>query len=94
MSNYTTLQRNTLDGFSESAGCLYFKLLDVFEGHTGGDGERKAFLAADRYERDCAGTLDYILRNGPFPNLDDRTRTELSRFFAERWRHNFMEKTS
>lgn len=92
MSNYTHLQRNTLDGLSEMAGSMYLKLLDVFEGHARVDGERRAFLAANRFEAGCAEVLDYILRNMPL-GADDRTRAELSRFFAERYRHNFMVPT-
>ena len=85
MSNYSILQQNTLDGFSESAGILYMKMLDVFQ-----QNEHKAFMAACRYEDKCAGVLDYILRN--MPNApDDETRCILSQFFADRWRNNFME---
>ncbi|MES2783401.1 MAG: hypothetical protein V4657_11435 [Pseudomonadota bacterium] len=85
MSNHSTLERNTLDGFSEAAGILYLKLIDVYQGH-----ERKAFMAACRFEERCAGVLDYILRNGPMA-LDAKTKAELSAFFSERWRHNFMD---
>lgn len=85
MSNYSILQKNTLDGFSESAGILYLKMLDVFQ-----QNERKSFLVACRYEDKCAGVLDYIMRN--MPNAPDaETRQSLSQFFAKRWRHNFME---
>jgi hypothetical protein len=89
MSNYSILQQNTLAGLSEPAQFLYLKLLDVFQGHKA-SGERKAFLAACLFEDRCAGVLDYILRNMPGAP-DDRTRSELARFHAERWRHNFME---
>lgn len=86
--NYTILQRNTLDGLSETAGALYLKLIDVFEAHRGRANERKAFLAACRYEDQCGGVLDYILRNSPAHDLDARTLTYLAQFFSERWRHS------
>lgn len=91
MSNYTILAQNTLDGLSETAGILYLKLLDVFEGHRSKDGERKAFLTACRYEDKCGEVIDYILRNSSAHSIDSRTMADLSRFFAERWRNNFME---
>jgi dsDNA-binding SOS-regulon protein len=83
---------NTLNGLSETAGELYLKLLDVMQGHTR-EGERKAFMSACRYDQKCGEVLDYILRNAPNAP-DERTRIELSRFFAERWRNNFMENTN
>ena len=83
--NYSTIQKNTLDGLSESAGVLYLKLCDVFCGD-----ERRAFLEACRYEDRVARVLGYILRRAPL-TIDDRTRTDLSTFFAERWRNNFMK---
>lgn len=90
MSNYSILEENTLAGFSETAGCLYLKLLDVFQGD-----ERRAFLTACRYEDEAGGVLDYIMLHGPVGptgQLDPITYRELSRFMAERWRHNFMER--
>lgn len=92
MSNYSILMQNTLDGLSETAGCLYLKLLDVFQGHTK-EGERKAFLAACDYEEKFGATLDYILRNMP-DAPDDETRATLSQFFSERFRNNFMGEKS
>lgn len=89
--NYTTLQRNTLDGLSETAGCLYLKLVDAFEGHRSRANERRAFLTACRYEDGCGEVIDYILRNNPVHDLDARTLTSLSQFCAERWRHNFID---
>lgn len=85
MTNYSCLQQNTLDGLSETAGCLYLKLCDVFQGD-----ERRALFAACRYEDRLGGTLDFILRtmpNAPTPE----TRAMLSQFFSERYRHNFMD---
>lgn len=89
MSNYSILQRNTLDGFSETAQVLYLKLTDVFQGN-----ERKAFAVASFYENRCGNVLDYIMRNSPAHQLDARTISQLSAFFAERWRHNFMERAA
>lgn len=91
MSNYSILQQNTLAGLSEMAGHLYLKLIDQFEGHKSPDNERRAFLAACRFEEGCGETLDYTLRHAPLANMDDGTLSTLSAFFAERWRHNFME---
>ena len=88
-SNYSPLQRNTLDGLSETAGVLYMRLLDAFEAHKAAANERRAFLAACDYDERAGTTLDYILRYSPM-NVDDKTRSELSAFFATRWRNNFM----
>jgi len=85
MGNYSTLQHNTLDGLSEMAGMLYLKLTDVLRN------ERKAFIAACRFEDNCAATIDHILRNSPVHDLDEKTMSELSRFFSERWRNNFLD---
>ena len=90
MSNYSILMQNTLDGLSETAGALYCKLLDAFEAHKSPNNERRAFLAADRYDRQCGEVLDYIIRNNPANHVGDETLTALAHFFAERWRHNFM----
>lgn len=84
MDNHSILERNTLDGLSEPSGILYLKLLDVFQGN-----ERRAFLVACRFEDRCAGLLDYIFQHLLPSNKN--TRHELSQFFSERWRHNFME---
>jgi len=86
MDNYTTLQRNTLDGLSETAGILYLRLCDQYRD------ERKAFWEACRYDDSVGATFDYIVRNSPAHNLDESTITSLSRFMSERWRHNFMGK--
>ena len=88
--NYTPLQRNTLDGFGEGAGILYLKLCDVFEAHRSPANERRAFWAAVDYDDGVGGTLDYIFRRNPVHQLDSATISALSRFFAERWRNNFM----
>ncbi|GGZ02546.1 hypothetical protein [Novosphingobium colocasiae] len=88
MSNYSTLQRNTLAGLSETAGALYLTLLDVFQGHTR-DGERKAFLAACDYDKQVGSTLDRILRHMPGAP-GPMVHAQLSAFFADRWRYNFM----
>lgn len=90
MSNYSVLQRNTLDGLSDMAGILYLKLCDAFEAHKGAANERKAFLAACRFENGCAETLDHILTR--YPGFAHIALADLRRFFAERWRHNFMPK--
>ena len=92
MSNYSILQQNTLAGLSETAQCLYLKLLGVFQGHTK-DGERKALFAASRYDDRFGDVIDYIMRNCP-NKPDDKTRQSLSAFFAERWRNNFMPKAT
>ena len=92
MSNYSTLQQNTLLGFSETAGCLYLNLLDKYQGWNTNDGERMAFLEAHRYENSVGETLDYILDGAPMWSLDPSTKKSLSGFFADRWRHNFMEQ--
>ena len=94
MSNYRTIERNTLDGLSEMAGILYLRLLDVFQGHTP-EGERKAFLAACRYEAGCAGVLDYILENYDFAfEKNSKAKSDLKEFFAKRWQYNFMDGAS
>lgn len=90
MSNLPTLQQNTLHGFSETAQSLYLTLLDKFQGWNSPSGEMAAFIAADHYERKCGDVLDHILRNAPVWNLPADVMSELSKFFAERWRHNFM----
>jgi hypothetical protein len=88
VDNYSILERNTLDGFSEPAGILYLKLLDVFQGD-----ERRAFIVACRYEDRFAALIDYILRNMPGPlRPNEKTRRDLFQFFTDRWRHNFMER--
>lgn len=92
MTNYSPLQANTLAGLSETAGCLYLKLLEVFEAHKSPANERRAFLAADYYEQNAGAVLDYILRHNPVHRLDEPTLQSLSAFFAERWRHNFMPR--
>lgn len=91
--NYSTLQRNTLDGLSETAGCLYLKLLDTLEAHRSQHNERIAFLIACRYDSQVGGVIDYILRHFYHLNKSDpETFAILSQFFSERWRNNFMEK--
>lgn len=87
-NNLPILYQNTMAGLSESAGILYLKLIDVFQS------EKKAFVAACRYENQRGEVLDYILHNMPQARPDQRTISDLSRFFAERWRHNFMERQS
>jgi hypothetical protein len=84
MTNYSFLEQNTLSGFSETAGILYMKLLDVFQGD-----ERKAFWAANRYEDKCGNVIGYILDNMP-KAPDSKTRHQISQFFSERYRHNFL----
>ena len=86
MSNYSILEQNTLAGFSETAGCFYLKLIDVFKGD-----ESKAFFVANQYERKVGNVFDYILAYNPVWKADASTKTQLSAFFAERWRHNFMQ---
>lgn len=88
-SNYAPIHRNTLDGLSETAGFLYMTLVDAFQGHTRG-GERRAFLAACDYDDKCGSALDHIMRRMPGAPSPE-VRSLLSKFFAERWRHNFME---
>lgn len=92
MRNLAPLQLNTLAGFSETAGALYLDLLDKFEGWADRTGERKAFWTACRYEQECGEALDYILRENPVHDLDARTMSDLSQFFAARWRNNFMTR--
>ena len=93
MSNYSILQQNTLAGLSEAGGCLYLTLLDVFQGHTKA-GEHKALFAATRFDEQCGDVFDYILRNyfDELDELDEKTRQSISAFFAERYRHSFMDK--
>jgi dsDNA-binding SOS-regulon protein len=86
MHNNSILEQNTLYGLSESAGVLYLKLLDQFQGD-----ERRAFLVADRYDRAVGGTLDHILSHMP-DAPDAETRKKLSVYFSERWRNNFMDE--
>ena len=90
-NNYSILQRNTLDGFSETAGCLYLKLLDVFQGHKSGDSERRAFLEACLYEDAGGGHVGKMLHN-PIHNASGETISGLSLFFSERWRNNCMRE--
>jgi hypothetical protein len=95
MNNYSILQQNALDGFSETAQILYIKLLDVFEAHSSKKNERRAFLAASYYEDRGGGVIDYILGNYKFcvngKDIDAKTKTELKMFFSERYRHNIMK---
>jgi len=91
MSNYSTLTENTLMGLSEMAGILYLKLLDAYQGHSSAANERKAFYAACHFDNNAGDVLDYILRNNPVHNLPEKIISELSEFFAARWRNNFME---
>ena len=90
--NYTTLQRNTLDGLSEGAAALYLKLVDALQGHRPGQAERQAFLAACRYEDAAGRVLDRIILSGCDIDPQSHAHRELSAFFAERYRHNFMER--
>ena len=97
MSNMTVLQQNTLAGLSETAGMLYLALVDKYQGHRAGPGERRAFMEAAKYDERTGNVIDYILTNCPLDHwadtprpLPQRARTELSSFFAERWRHNFI----
>jgi len=83
MGNYSNLQLNTLGGFSESAGLLYLELTDALRS------EVDAFRAACRYERECGAVLEHILVHGM--DVDPATKTELAKFMAARWRHNFMD---
>ena len=85
MSNHSILEQNMLYGFSETAGMLYLKLIDVFQGC-----EKKAFLAAYYYECKAGAALDHILTFMP-KAPDEKTKAELSKFFSERWRNNFMD---
>lgn len=94
MSNYSTLSQNTLAGFGEFAGALYLDLLDKYQGHSNATNERKAFWEADSYEKGVGGFIEYVLDNNPAHNLDAKTKTALSHFFAARWRNNFMEQSS
>ena len=94
MSNYTHLQRNTLDGLSETGGIFYLKLLDVFEAHTSRANERRAFLAAAKYDEGSGGVLDYIIENSPAHSLTRDVKLSLKRFLSERYRHNFMQEQS
>ncbi len=92
MSNYPTLVQNTLDGFSETASELYIHLMDKLEGWNDRENERRCLLLACHYEENCGATLDYILTNGPFPNITKEVKSDLSAFFAVRWQNNFMEQ--
>jgi hypothetical protein len=93
-TNYSILQQNTLAGLSETAGLLYLKLLDVFEAHRSRENECRCLLAACRYDDQAGNVLDFIMRNSPAHNLDAGTLSKLSAFFADRWRHNFMEPSA
>lgn len=66
------------------------KLTEVFQAQRSAGDERRAFFAACDYEDKCRNVLNYILYNSPAHHLDERTISSLSKFFAERWRHNFM----
>lgn len=90
--NYSTLQRNTLDGLSETAGFLYLKLVDTLQGHRPGPAERQAFLEACRYDEVVGRALDRIMLSGCDMDPQSGAYRELSAFFAERYRHNFMER--
>jgi hypothetical protein len=88
--NHSILERNTLAGFSEAAGMLYLRLLDQYQGD-----EQRAFMAANQFEDQCAATLGNIIERYPgFLDITTGTKSKLSRFFAERWRHNFMPRTA
>jgi hypothetical protein len=89
--NYSPLQRNTLDGLSETAGVLYLRLCDAFEAHRSRANERRAFYAACDYEDKVGAPLDFVLRHNPVHAIDESTFSALSTFFAERWRNNFMD---
>ncbi len=94
-SNLPILAQNTLLGLSETAGILYLKLLDQFEGWSNPANERRAFLTACDYEDRCGSVLGHILTAYPgFSHVAGKTRADLSRFFSERWRHNFMPHLS
>lgn len=91
MTNYTPLQKNTLDGLSETAGILYMDLCDKLKAHESRENERVAFLAACGFDMGAGGVFDYIMRNYPgFSDVDDGTKTKLARFCADRYRHNFV----
>lgn len=91
-SNHSILTANTLLGLSEPAQLLYLTLLDRYQGHTDRRGEHRALFAATRFERRCAGTIAYILEHAPtMQEFPPSVRTSLHQFFAERWRHNFMD---
>jgi len=92
VTNYSPLQQNSLAALSQTAGHLYLKLVDAFEAHRSPDNERRAFLAACDYDEKVGGVVDYIIRNSPAHDLDASTMSQLSAFFADRWRHNFMQR--
>lgn len=97
VTNYSILQENTLAGFSETAGCLYLRLLDIFQNH-----ERKAFLAAREYEEKCGKFINLSFRKSleiayespeiQFSQSAEDTLAQLSDLFAKRWLHNFMDQ--
>lgn len=91
MSNYSVLQQNTLAGLSDGAGKLYLDLCDRYQAHKSDASERRAFLEASRYDERVGGVIDHILRNYPCGDLPSETITSLSQFFADRYRHNFMQ---
>lgn len=87
----THLQLNTLDALSKTAGHLYLELFDAWEGHKSPENEQRAFFAACEYEDRFGSFVDAVMRSNPVHRFDDRTFSDLSIFFAKRWRNNFME---
>jgi hypothetical protein len=88
--NYPTRVANGLAALSDDAHPLYLRLLDLWQGWSNAKAENRCFLAALAYSEKCGAVIDHILRLGPI-NVPDSARAELLAFFAERWRHNFME---
>lgn len=89
IGNLPNLVRNTCDGLTEGGQKLYLDMLDRHQGWSDREGERRAFTAADRYDRNFGTVLSHILRRGPVfeqgPHIE-----KLERFFADRWKNNFM----
>ena len=92
MDNYTTLQRNTLEGFSPVAGLVYMRLYDKYEGHKSKSNEAKALLQADFFEQFCGNTLHKILHEYPWDEINISTICDLEEFLALRYVHNFAGK--
>lgn len=87
--NYSPLQLNTKAGLSEGGFHIYLKLCDAYQANGSDANERRAFMEACGYDRDCGELLEYVARNSPAHDLDEDTIASVGRFVADRWFYNF-----
>lgn len=96
MSNLPILVRNTCDGLTEGGQKLYLDLMDRYQGWNNKQGEVRAFLEADRYDRNVGQTLTHILDHGPLLGdiqvINHNWKQDMQRFMADRWKNNFMKE--